>query len=191
MISGPSAPSAISASASSTGCRGSKAFSSARQPASAATFRSSSGVKPCRLILQAARLLLQEDRDAVADGKRQPCGAADQLLPLAVIFERRLCHRADQDFQEFRVDGPAAAGRPFRHLVPPHCIGAAGAFASASAISVMAIRILARSAWSADSSSACFSAGPHGLIIDSAVTRPALEARLTLSQSASRLFAFK
>ena len=144
-----------------------------------------------RLLLQPPRFFFKQDRDAVADREGELRRVADELLLLAVVDQRRLGDRADEDFQKLRVDGPAApcVSRSGILFLPVYCSGAEGAFAPASAISVIAISVRARVAWSGDSSSACFSGGPHGLIIESAVTRPAFDARFTLSQSASSSFA--
>ena len=109
---------------------------------------------------------------------------ADQLLPIAVIDQRRLRHRADEDLKELRIDRPAAAGLafagvlissllcrrvilsenryPLLGIMLVYCSGAEGAFAPASAISVMVMSVRARVAWSGDLSSACFSGGPQG-----------------------------
>src|ERR1700754_2862409 len=64
-------------------------------------------------LVQPPRFLGQHDRNAVADRVGELRGARDQLLTLAVIFERALGERADQDFEQFRVD---AAGGAFRRI---------------------------------------------------------------------------
>src|SRR5262245_64101402 len=63
--------------------------------------------------IQAACFLGQHDRNAVADGIGELCGARDQLLLLGVVFERALGQRADQYFEQLRVNraGWSLAGR--------------------------------------------------------------------------------
>src|SRR6478735_3246378 len=55
--------------------------------------------------LDLPRLFRQHDRDAVADRISELCRARDQFLPSRVEFQRTLGHRADQDFQQFGIDG--------------------------------------------------------------------------------------
>src|SRR5579871_4070417 len=56
-------------------------------------------------LLDLARLLGQHDRNAVADRISELCGARDQLLTGRVELERPLGQRADQDLQQFGIDG--------------------------------------------------------------------------------------
>src|SRR5215218_11066339 len=63
-----------------------------------------------RWSIQPPRLFRQHDRDAVADRVGELGGTRDQLLLLGVVFKRALGQRADQDFQELRID---AAGGTF------------------------------------------------------------------------------
>src|SRR2546423_15524517 len=60
------------------------------------------------MLIQLARLFGQHDRNAVADRIGELGGARDQLLLLAVIFERPLGEWAHEDFEQFRID--AAGG---------------------------------------------------------------------------------
>src|SRR5947199_3070909 len=61
-----------------------------------------------RFSIQPARLFGQHDRNAVADWISELGGARDQLLLLAVVFERALGERADEDFEQLGID--AAGG---------------------------------------------------------------------------------
>ena len=61
------------------------------------------------------RLFLQHDWNAVADWEGKLGRVADQLLPLAIIFERGLGDRADQDLEELRVDRAAGPRFAFSH----------------------------------------------------------------------------
>ena len=65
---------------------------------------------PRRLSIQVARFLGQHDRYAVADRVGELGGARDQPLLLGVVFQRTLGQRADQDFQEFRIDAFGVVG---------------------------------------------------------------------------------
>src|SRR5271166_1618239 len=56
-------------------------------------------------LVNLARLFREHDRDAVADRISKLCRARDQLLLRRIEFQRSLGHRADQDFQEFGIDG--------------------------------------------------------------------------------------
>ena len=70
-------------------------------------------------LLQLARLLGQHDRNAVAHRIGQARLAADQLAGLAVILQRSLGQRTDQDFQQPRIDRRLALRlRPVRPCVP-------------------------------------------------------------------------
>src|SRR5436309_13285369 len=64
---------------------------------------------PLMSSIQPPRFLRQHDGYAVPDGIGELGGARDQLLLFRIIFQRTLGERADQNFQELRVD---AAGRP-------------------------------------------------------------------------------
>src|SRR6516165_7855983 len=64
---------------------------------------------PARRSIQPARFFGQHDRDAVADRIGELGRARDQLLFLRIVFERTLGQRADQNFQELRIN---AAGGP-------------------------------------------------------------------------------
>src|SRR5262249_57116277 len=64
-----------------------------------------------RASIEPARFFRQHDRDAGADRIGELGGARDQLLFLRVVFERALGQRADQNFQELRID---AAGGELR-----------------------------------------------------------------------------
>ena len=59
-------------------------------------------------LVEPPRFVRQHDRDAVADRVGELGGAADQLLALGVVFERRLGQRADQNLQELRIEAPFA-----------------------------------------------------------------------------------
>src|ERR1700680_34198 len=56
------------------------------------------------VVAQGPRLVDQHDRDAVADRIGEPRLFADQLLRCAVIAQRPLGQRADQDLEQLRVD---------------------------------------------------------------------------------------
>src|SRR3979490_234561 len=62
-----------------------------------------------RASIQPARLFGQHDRDAVADRIAELGGARDQLLLLAVVFERALGERADEDFEQLGIDAAGGA----------------------------------------------------------------------------------
>src|SRR3981189_2543860 len=63
-------------------------------------------------------LFRQHDRDPVADRISEFCGARDQLLPCCVKLQRTLGQGADQDFQQFRINGAFKAfGRGGHALV--------------------------------------------------------------------------
>src|SRR5262245_35042194 len=62
-----------------------------------------------RRSIQPARFFGQHDRDAGADRIGELGGARDQLLLLRVVFERALGQRADQNFQELRIDAAGGA----------------------------------------------------------------------------------
>src|SRR5438876_7035897 len=62
-----------------------------------------------RRSIQPARFFGQHDRDAVADRIGELGGARDQLLLLRIVFERALGQRADQNFQELRIDAAGGA----------------------------------------------------------------------------------
>src|ERR1041384_2367548 len=59
---------------------------------------------PGTQLVQPSRLFGQHDRNAVADRVGELGGARDQLLALAVVFERPLGERADENFEKLRVD---------------------------------------------------------------------------------------
>src|SRR5262249_35387470 len=132
------------------------------------------------------RLVGEHDRDTVTDRVGELGGAADQLLALGVVFERRLGERTDQDLEKLRVDDAGRAdgiAHPSPHCnerLPPPSL-------RASDVSVIATSVSARLLRSGASSSACFSMVPKGAIMASALTKVSFEARPTLSQSASRL----
>src|SRR6185312_12768583 len=151
----------------------------------------------------------QHDRNAVADREGELGAARDQLLPVGVVFERPLGQRADQDFQQLRID--RAGGRPVwrggghrensvHALIPrarrehasPYCNGGSpSVFFLARSISVMATRISARVFRSGASSSACFSAAPNGDIMARAFTSASFGAFSMPSQSVLRLLALR
>src|SRR6516162_11429781 len=56
------------------------------------------------VVAQLAGLVDQHDRDAVADRIGEPGLLADQLLGFAVVAQRRLRQRTDQDLEQPRVD---------------------------------------------------------------------------------------
>src|SRR6516162_3420697 len=66
------------------------------------------------VVTQGARLLDKHDRDPVADRVGEPRLFADQLLGGAVVTQRPFCQRADENFQQLRIDFRC----PF-HAVPP------------------------------------------------------------------------
>src|SRR5438270_13478316 len=59
--------------------------------------------------IQPPRLFGQHDRNAVADRIGELGGARDQLLLLAVVFERALGERADEDFEQLGIDAAGGA----------------------------------------------------------------------------------
>ena len=61
------------------------------------------------------RLAHQHDRNAVADGIGEPGLAADQLAGRRIILQRPVGRRADQDFQQLRIDAAAARRRERRN----------------------------------------------------------------------------
>ena len=63
------------------------------------------------LILQLAGFLRQHDGDAVADRIGQAGLAADQFVGGAVVFQRRLGQRADQNLQQAGIDGRIRMGQ--------------------------------------------------------------------------------
>src|SRR5882762_6308328 len=113
------------------------------------------------VVAQRARLVDQHDRDAVADRIGEPGLFADQLLRGAVVAQRSLGQRADQDLQELRVDFgrlvhgllPIGGGDQWR--VPP-VASPKDPVGLIAAISTNAINSRARSSRSAASSRACF-----------------------------------
>ena len=120
------------------------------------------------LVVELPRLLLQHDRDAVADRIGEARGAADQLLAGLVVDERGLGARANQDLEQARID-PVPARRPWAlGLVGswpcarlPHCsVEPEPPAPAASSISASATSTSARALRSGASSSACFSSGP-------------------------------
>src|SRR5262245_25624209 len=62
-----------------------------------------------RASIQPARFFRQHDRDAGADRIGELGGARDQLLFLRIVFERALGQRADQNFEELRIDAAGGA----------------------------------------------------------------------------------
>src|SRR5215472_15984594 len=56
------------------------------------------------VVAQPPGLVHQHDRDAVADRVGEPGLLADQLLGFAVVAQRRLAQRTDQDLEQPRVD---------------------------------------------------------------------------------------
>src|SRR5437763_16010356 len=59
--------------------------------------------------IQPSCLLRQHDRNAAADGVGELGGARDQLLLLRIVFEWSLSQRADQNFQQLRIDAARRA----------------------------------------------------------------------------------
>src|SRR5271167_422791 len=55
--------------------------------------------------LEPARLLLEHHRNPVADRVGEPRRFGDQFLPLPIIDERALGHRADENFKQLGVHG--------------------------------------------------------------------------------------
>src|SRR5437660_10906993 len=72
--------------------------------------------------IQPARFFGQHDRDAVADRIGELGGARDQLLLLRIVFERALGQRADQNFQELRIDAAGGALGRGGHGANPNCM---------------------------------------------------------------------
>src|SRR6202041_1750651 len=92
----------------------------------------------------------------------------------------------------FRVDGPERCRGDGRRGILTHCNGGSPVVRFfARSISVTAIRISARVLRSGASSIACFSGGPYGDIIASALTSASLGALSTPSQSTLRLLALR
>src|ERR1700716_4732467 len=76
------------------------------------------GLETKPLSLDLPCLFRQHDRDAIADRIGELCRARDQLLPCCVKLQRTLGQRADQDFQQFGIDGAFKAfGRGGHGLV--------------------------------------------------------------------------
>src|SRR5215204_552816 len=113
---------------------------------------------------QLARFLRQHDRNAVADRVGELGRAGDQLLLLGVIFQRALGQRADQDFQELRIDAAERSvgdGGAHDFSLSRYCNGVSSVDpVLASSISVSATSTSARVLRSCASKSACFSADP-------------------------------
>src|SRR5262249_25505930 len=124
----------------------------------AAGFRSARArARPWRSV-ELARLVDQHDRNAVADGIGQLRLFADQLLALRVIAQRSLGQRTHEDLEKFGIDRVT------------HCGVRPASPEAATAISSRAIIVVQRAATSGASRSACFSLGPKGHIIASALT---------------------
>src|SRR5262249_59010292 len=75
-----------------------------------------------RRSIQPARLFGQHDRDAGADRIGELGGARYQLLLLRIIFKRTLGQRADQNFQELRIDAASWALGRSGHGSTPNCM---------------------------------------------------------------------
>src|SRR4029078_1675122 len=66
--------------------------------------------------IQPPRFLGQHDRDAIADRIGELGGARDQLLLVAVAFQRTLGDGADQHLEQLRIDAAGGAvGRRVGH----------------------------------------------------------------------------
>src|SRR5260221_9098556 len=132
--------------------------------------RVNGGIRPraaySALRLERPCLVGEHDRDAVADRVGELGGAADQLLALGVIFERRLGERADQDLEELRIDGAGGPDAVAHRGWVAHCSERPLPPGSrASDISVMATSVSARPRRAGASRRACFSAVPNGAIM--------------------------
>src|SRR5208282_2946395 len=78
--------------------------------------------------LEPARLLLQHHRNPVANRVGQPRRPGDELLPLPIVDERTLGHRADENLKQLGVHGltfPVA--RPARGRCAPGSAGTSNA----------------------------------------------------------------
>src|SRR3982074_883376 len=76
------------------------------------------GLKTKPLSLDLPCLFRQHDRDAIADRIGQFGGTRNQFLPRCVELQRTLGQGADQDFQQFGIDGAFKAfGRGGHALV--------------------------------------------------------------------------
>ena len=137
----------------------------------AATSRACSKARGCdRLALvEFPRFLMQHNGNAVADRIGKPRGAADQLLALGIIVERRLGQGTDQDLEQLRIEAALAAARigifvDGSLLAGPyagHCIDVPEPSSrEASSISASATRASALARKSRASSRACFSSAP-------------------------------
>src|SRR6516165_4921042 len=72
------------------------------------------GLRRLLVVAQPPRLVDQHDRDAVADRIGEPRLLADQLLGFAVVAQRRLAQRTDEDLEQSRVDFRC----PFHAVLP-------------------------------------------------------------------------
>src|SRR5437588_10749623 len=97
------------------GCAGIRAFG----PASTGYCPRMTTVSFLRFSIQPARLFRQHDRNAVADRIGELGGARDQLLLLAVVFERALGERSDEDFEQLGIDAAGGAVRRNSHWRAP------------------------------------------------------------------------
>src|SRR6202021_885233 len=112
-------------------------------------------------------------------------------VPLRVRLQRDRQRRRHAR-PAFRVDGPERGRRARGGGVLTYCSGGSPVVRFfARSISVTAIRISARVLRSGASSIACFSGGPYGDIITSALTSASLGALSTPSQSTLRLLALR
>src|SRR6266700_404434 len=83
-----------------------------------------------RSSLDLPRFFRQHDRDAVADRIGEFGRTRDQFLSRAVELQRPLGQRADQDFQQFRVDGAFKAFGRGGHGRSPAWVFAAVAYST-------------------------------------------------------------
>src|SRR5690242_11075481 len=73
-------------------------------------------------LVDLARLFRQHDRNAVADRISEFRGARDQLLTGGVELQRSLGQRADQDLQQFGIDGVFGAFHGLSPAIGDHAL---------------------------------------------------------------------
>src|SRR3954454_14051691 len=75
-----------------------------RKAGASAVTRPAAAATGNRASIQPSRLLGQHDRNAVADRVGELGGARDQLLTLAIVFERALGERTYEDLEQLGID---------------------------------------------------------------------------------------
>src|SRR5690606_31401533 len=115
--------------------------------------------------LERPRLFREHDGDAVADGVGQAGALADQLALLAVVVQRTPGHRADQDFQQARVDR-GGYGEFVAHGQAYCTDGGSPSPLSTASISSRAVSASRRSDRVAASTRHCLAAASNGSAMD-------------------------